>query len=492
MSNRIVLIGAGSAQFGTGTLGDIFQSTILTGSEIILHDINSDALKKMLIKTEQFIQKHSLDFSVSATLDRKEALTGANFVIISIEVGDRFALWDMDRTIPQQYGIHQVYGENGGPGGLFHSLRIIPPILDICSDISDICPDAFIFNYSNPMSRIVTTVKRKFPHLKFTGLCHEIASLQEHLPVLLNTHLDNIVYRAGGLNHFSVLLEARYKDTGRDAYRDILRNANSYFSVQPGYSEMWKFVRETFDDLFPFKPGASLSMEKFIPKLKQVLKDLIPSNMGEQEILSVLNTEGFYGFSLKSHLKPLKEWSDRFLFGEILKTFHLLPITGDSHFGEYIQWAHTSVDQKGIIDFYVFYRTMLSLFIPEISLNLEERVVPIIEGIITDSGYEESAVNILNDGFIEDLPPWLAVEVPAIIDAGGIHGIKVDVPAGFRGLLANQIGIHNMTAETILRGSRNMVLQTLLVDPIVDTSAGLKDMVDYMIEMQAPYLQYLK
>ena len=87
--------------------------------------------------------------------------------MISIEVGDRFELWEQDRSVPQQFGFRQVFGENGGPGGLFHSLRVIPPILEICEDISRICPDAWVFNYSNPMSRICTTVHRKFPNLKF-------------------------------------------------------------------------------------------------------------------------------------------------------------------------------------------------------------------------------------------------------------------------------------------------------------------------------------
>ncbi len=492
MSKKIVLIGAGSAQFGSGTLGDIFQSNVLKESEIVLHDIDGTALKKMQDKADRFLEGHNLPFNVTSTLDRKKALKGADFIIISIEIGDRFALWDMDRTIPQQYGVRQVYGENGGPGGLFHSLRIIPPILDICEDISALCPHAFIFNYSNPMSRIVTTVKRKYPDLKFIGLCHEIASLEEHLPAILDTPLENILYRAGGLNHFSVLLEAEYKDTGKDAYPEIRTKARKYFSSQSGYSEMWKFVRETFGSLLTEKAGEKVSMEQLLPGLKKVLKDILPDGITDKEILTVLSTEGFYSFNLKSYLKPLKEWSDRFLFREILDSFNLLPITGDSHLGEYIQWAHAAVDHKGILDFYALYRVMLSLFTPEISLKLEERVVPIMEGIVTDSGYEETAVNILNDGFIEDLPSWIAVEVPAVVDAKGIHGIKLDIPAAFRGMLTNQIGIHNMTAEAVLNKSKEMVLQALLVDPIVDTVSGLQDMVDFLIEMESPYLDYLK
>jgi len=121
---RIVLIGAGSLQFGLGTMGDIFQSEVLAGSEVVLHDINPTALARVEAAGQAFVAEHNLPFTLSATLERPVALQGADFIISSIEVGDRFALWEQDWRIPQQYGIRQVYGENGGPGGLFHSLRI--------------------------------------------------------------------------------------------------------------------------------------------------------------------------------------------------------------------------------------------------------------------------------------------------------------------------------------------------------------------------------
>ena len=109
-------IGAGSAQFGLRTLGDIFRCPELDGCSITLHDINADSLKTDAAR--QYIGRHEVSHALSATTSRKEALLDADFCIISIEVGDRFALWEQDWRIPQQYGIRQVYGENGGPGGL--------------------------------------------------------------------------------------------------------------------------------------------------------------------------------------------------------------------------------------------------------------------------------------------------------------------------------------------------------------------------------------
>ena len=195
--NKIVLIGAGSTQFGLGTIGDIFKSKILEGSTITLHDINAKALENTKKIALKFKDELKVNYNIEATTDRREALNAATFCIISIEVGNRFDLWDQDWKIPLQYGFKQIYGENGGPGGLFHSLRIAPVILDICEDIIKICPDAFVFNYSNPMQRICHAVTTKFPNLKFIGLCHEIASMERQLPTLMETEFSNIEIKAG-------------------------------------------------------------------------------------------------------------------------------------------------------------------------------------------------------------------------------------------------------------------------------------------------------
>jgi len=449
MSNTIVLIGAGSLQFGFDTMGDIFQSKILPDSRIVLHDINADALKKVQQVGEQFIRENNLPYTIVATTDRKTALQEASFVIISIEVGNRIELWDQDWRIPQQFGFRQVTGENGGPGGLFHALRVTPPILEICEDICTICPEAVVFNYSNPMSRICTTVHRKYPELKFVGLCHEISSIPQHLPGILGVPMENIFFRAGGLNHFSALLDVRYVDSGKDAYPDIRKKAPKYF-----------------EDL---------------PSLKEVIDQLKAEDTGPTPGSDPVFRENATG------------WSERWMFKKILDTYGLMPITTDSHLGEYPAWAHDAVDHKGVLDFCNIYRQYVLEKKPEIELKLHERVVPIIEGILNDSGYEESAVNLPNKGFIENLPDWIVVEVPATVDQQGVHGVSLGVlPKGYAGLLYNQVAIHDMTAEAVLSGSRNIVLQALLVDPIVDKADAAEVLLDTMLEVQKQYLSYIQ
>ena len=226
---KIVLIGAGSSVFGLGTVSDIFKSTVLEGSTIVLHDINSKNLSTTKEIAENYRDKLNYNYNIEATTNRKEALKDADFCIISIEVGNRFDLWDQDWKIPLQYGVKQIYGENGGPGGLFHSLRIIPAILEICEDINSICPEAFVFNYSNPMQRICHAATTKFPNMKFVGLCHEIMSMKKQLPNLMETDFSNIEFKAGGLNHLSILIEAKYKDTGKDGYAIIRDKFENYY-----------------------------------------------------------------------------------------------------------------------------------------------------------------------------------------------------------------------------------------------------------------------
>ncbi len=423
MKNKIVLIGAGSAMFGLGALGDIFKSKSLEGSIIVLYDINQEALCKVEKITRQYVIDYKLNYEIASTTSITDALINATFCIISIEVGNRYELWEQDWHIPLQFGIKQVYGENGGPGGLFHALRIIPPILEICGAIHELCPDSYVFNLSNPLTSINMAIQAKYPELKVIGVCHEIASLLEHLPCLLNVPFEKLSVKAGGLNHFSILVEATYSETGRDAYPDIRNNAFAYFNNKPEHS----------------------------------------------------------------------------LILEMIRLFGYLPITSDSHFSEYIQWAQDVVDHQGVLDFYNNYRKTC-LVKQHTSQRLKMgtlpreywRVIPIIEGIVKNSGHEELAVNIPNNGIIASLPNNIFVEVPATIDKDGVHPVKsISIPIGFAGLLNNRVGCLNLTVEAVLLKSKELVMQALLVDPTVNNLHAAEKTLDTIMQYQSEYLGYL-
>lgn len=163
-------------------------------------------------------------------------------------------------------------------------------------------------------------------------MCHEIASLERYLPEMLGTPFSNLQLRAAGLNHFSVLLEASYKDSGRDAYPDVRAKAPGYFERLPGYSDILAYTRQHG---------------------------------------KLVETEGSTERDALGGKDSLYPWADRTLFKEVLEKFHHLPITGDSHFGEYIRWAYEVSDHRGILDFYTFYRNYLGHVEPRIELKLK-------------------------------------------------------------------------------------------------------------------------
>ncbi|HPB65997.1 MAG TPA: alpha-glucosidase, partial [Spirochaetales bacterium] len=193
--------------------------------------------------------------------------------------------------------------------------------------------------------------------------------------------------------------------------------------------------------------------------------------------------------------KPSRyEWADRRIVKFMLENYGLLPITTDSHFGEYISWASDVVDHRGILDFFDVYKIMLSRAVErKIKLETTERVVPIIDGILGDEGFEESAVNVRNDGAIADLPDWIAVEVPAVVGASGVNAIKVgELPKGYAALLRSYCGVYDLTAEAVIHKRRDYAVQAILANPVVSKAAKVGELVDRMIAQQGRWLGYLR
>lgn len=432
MTKRIVLIGAGSAMFGLGTLGDIFKEPKLEGSTIVLHDINPQSLKVTEWEAKTYIERNDLDYNIVATTNRKDALKEADFCIISIEIGDRYVLWEQDWKVPLQFGINQVYGENGGPGGFFHALRIIPPILEICADIAELAPDAMVINLSNPMIRISHAIMTLYPDLNYVGLCHEVASLVQHLPVLLEIPAQNIEIVAGGLNHFSILVDAHNKLTGEDLYPQIRQKGPEYFRHAENY--------------FGYPGERDLCVE--ILERFGYLPNTTDSHFGEYIHWAYDSADhqgivAFYSEYKKSMLMPPLPPQQRLSIGS----------------GEGELWG----------------------------------IVPIIRAVATRERHSELAVNIRNNGLINCLPDEMPVEVPGFIQDGVLTGMALNpYPKGFGALLQNQVGTTILTTEAIRYKSKNIAKQALLADPVFNRSSVVDDLLGTMIQLQSPYLDYLQ
>ncbi|MFO7795655.1 MAG: alpha-glucosidase [Promethearchaeati archaeon] len=429
VSEKIVLIGAGSLQFGLGCVGNILKSNILEGCKITLHDIDPKGLELTYKACKSAINEKNLNFMIEQTTDREEALNNATFIINSIEIPPRFKLLNYDYRIPLQFGCMQISGENGGPGGLFHSLRVIPPILEICEDISRICPNSILINFSNPMNRICLAIKRKFPNMKFVGLCHEYQNFLPYLERILGRKEQDLEIIAGGLNHFGILIDVKYKETLKDVYPDIRKRGPEFL------------------------------------------------------------------YSLKSY--------DGFKFiAFFLETFGYLPYTTDSHYGEYIHWSWKKADIPAVRNFWSSYEKLLkrgqnkllnkikrekgaSLVNPD-----EERAIPIIEGIITDANYIEPSVNIPNENIFSNLPKDLTVEAPALINKKGINPIELgEYPIEITPLIKQQAAIQDLVLEAIFKKSKDLVLQALLADPVIDSPWQAKKILKELLRLEKNYIQ---
>ena len=234
---KIVLVGAGSNVFGYNNVLDAVNIPALKGFELMLHDIDQRRLNTINNLAEKMNKSTEANLVINNSIEPNQALAEADFVITSIEL-ERMKRWKLDWEIPFKHGIKQVIGENGGPGGMFHTWRNIPPILNLVKIMENVCPDAWLLNYTNPVSRLCLAIDR-YTDIKTVGLCHEVENQLKRLANLMNipTALFDVV--SFGLNHFSWYKEFQLKD-GTDAYPMLDKALKTAKGFQPLCKAMYR------------------------------------------------------------------------------------------------------------------------------------------------------------------------------------------------------------------------------------------------------------
>ena len=441
MDKKIVLIGAGSAAFGPPTFVDLNLSDVLTGSTITLVDIDTEKLQMVYEVLSEDNKKIGNKFSIEYTPNREKALKGADFVINSTEHGDRFELRWQDNTIPRKHGSTERMAENGGPGGFFHSARQIPEIIKIAKDVARICPDAFFINYSNPMSRICLALKRAVPNLKIFGLCHQIGLLtSHHLSKIIDKELSDVQLITGGLNHFAFLMGLKNLKTGDNLMPVFNANCQQYFQ---GKWDRFHYANLTF---------------------------------------------------------------------EVYNRFGCFPYVGDNHICEYLQFGSHYTSAQDLTDWITrmeqvnkggnaqlkrYYKRLKNGKYPKKGMLMRgpsgERAIPIIEAIIEDSNSYEIAVNIPNEGIIENLPQDLVVECSGIVNKDGIQGVKLgNIPKNIAALLRIEASIQDLCVEAIMRESKDLAIDCLAMDVNCGSFEMAEAIFHEMCELQREYLPDFK
>jgi len=243
---KLVLIGAGSVSFGLMTINELMRCEKLNGSELVLVDIAPDRLQRMTRLAHRLNETWQSGFRISSTTERKEALPGASVVVVAVE-RDRYRLWDMDRAIPAKYGVIQLESENGGPGGMFHTLRQAPLLLEIAHDVERLCPSAWIVNMSNPESR-VTLALHRYSKAKSVGVCLGAYITRSNLATeVLGCKPQDIDIKVGGINHCHWVMDIRDAYTGEDLYPEVRRRIET---VDPSWEPLSRECLRQFG-LFP-------------------------------------------------------------------------------------------------------------------------------------------------------------------------------------------------------------------------------------------------
>jgi alpha-galactosidase len=457
-SPRIVLVGAGSTSFGISTIGDLLTvgAEPLAGATVVLHDIDAPSLEATRTVFLRAMEEHGKGsgrgacggtghgrqaappFRVESTTDPHRALDGAEFVIVSIEHGNRLETWKQDYYVPLSYGSRQVYGENGGAGGAFHTWRQIAPLLRLASIMEEHCPDAWLLNFSNPVPRLVRAVLRA-TRIRTVGLCHGIGTGLTSLERILGTPLAHLDYTSAGLNHFYWFVRVAAKT----AFRMPAMAKQPAMEVAKG-TDLLPALRER---------GLAWAIEEELPLTAELLK-----------------TYGYLGYPEESHPAEYLAWADA--YSRSVKY-------------DFKRSAEQAVSLKERLAATAAGREDNAWWVRPSG----ERAVQIIAGLANDTGQHEDAVNVPNDGAIENLPADSVVEVPARIDRRGIHPEKVGpLPLGIAHLLRKEIIVQEAVVEAALSEDYDDAVRALMLDETVPTPQVARLILDRMIVLQKDLL----
>ena len=206
---RIAFIGAGSVVFTKNLLGDILALPALRDVQIALHDIDPDRLSTAEAMAHWVARERGAAPRISTHDDRRAAIEGADFVINMVQIGGHEATL-LDFEIPARYGLRQTIADTLGVGGIFRALRTAPHMLALGNEMAELCPDAWLLNYTNPMAMLCQLVYQGTPTTKVVGLCHSVQFTVEELARLVEVPAGEVTFLSAGINHQAFLLRLEH------------------------------------------------------------------------------------------------------------------------------------------------------------------------------------------------------------------------------------------------------------------------------------------
>jgi alpha-galactosidase len=449
---KIVLVGAGSAMFTQGIIIDWLKSKPQGEWEIGLVDINPVILEA----TEKLVRRYMLTTDrpakITASVDRKDILPGATAVVCTIGVGGRRA-WEQDVFVPRKHGIYQPVGDSVMPGGVSRAMRMIPPMIDIARDAARLCPNAWFINYSNPMTAIVTALRRHTP-VKAIGLCMGTEETIHYLAKLVDMPRSMVTARWVGVNHLTWITDIRHNG---ESLWPKLRAKVAAQRAQGIDRASWggPFAVEHRSDKGPGMLHAPFSWELYdefgafpAPMDRHTTEYFPERHIGGKYYGSTLGVDAYSFEGTIAH-------GDR-IYDE---TLELAKIPGP-------------IPKERI----------------EATGGEHEQMLEILESFRLDRR-SWFAANIPNEGTVSNLPRNSVLEIPAIATAEGMKAPPIgDISAPLTAILMRRLAAVEAIVEAAVTGNRRLFAQALILDGgVYDWTAAEKLAAD-LIQAQKQHL----
>jgi alpha-galactosidase len=423
---KVVAIGIGSVIFGVELLRDIFRVPEFRGADLWLVDVNADALGRMTRLAGRLNDAAGWDVALRATSDRGEALPDADFVVTSVAI-DRIATWRADHALALSHGFASVLSENGGPGGLSHTLRSVPLILDIGRDVERLAPRALLFNYTNPENRVCLALRRHTA-VPTIGLCHSVAEAIQECARILGREREEIDVHAAGVNHFTWFVSIRDARDGSDLMAEFRRR----FADEDSGEEPLR--RQLFERLGTCPAIDDDHVGEYLPWAADVI-----------------GTSGydFEAFDRRSRAATarLEAWGS----GELA----VEPLLAE----------------------------------PSQESRVDHSAAEIMADVIARRTRRRPSFIVPNEGCIDNVPADSVVEVPGIVQDGVPRGVPVGaLPDHVAALVRHELAIQEVAVQAAVEGSRELALRALLLDPVVNGTRAAERFLDDVLRVHRDVL----
>ena len=442
---KVAFIGAGSFGFTRGLVSDLVTFDLLKDAELCLMDINEERLEMARQSCQKILDIGGYSAKLTTTMDRREALDGADGVITTILAGD-VDVWQHDILIPKKYGVDINVGDTRGPAGVFRMLRTLPVMLDICKDINELCPKSIYLNYTNPMAMLCHGMQKMYPNLAISGLCHSVQGTSKMLAKWAGVEYEDVDYFCAGINHLAFFLD--FKSKGEDLYpklREAMKNEETYNEEQVR-NELFLALDYYVTESSGHNSEYNWWFRKREDLLDKYCKDGTGWNPGEHAY--ILN-----------HYRSRKEtWKNDF-------TEWMEKMDNDEEHRD-------SVMKRG-----------------------HEYAASIINAWLGGDMFEFNG-NVQNKGIITNITQDICVEVPVICSRNKLQTVKVgDLPPQLAAIVGFSAQLESMAVEGSLTGDAKKIYQSIAYDPLtasVLSLAEIKDMVKEMFEKNREYLPQFK